>query len=201
MTPHKIIEAILFASESPMRPEQIADIFINQTEEENTFGITAESAQNILEELKTQLQEGNSIYQIRRINQGYQLYTKQSYYPWVRTALMMQNKKKLSRASMETLSIIAYRQPVTKTEIEFIRGVNCDYAVRKLLDKKLVEIVGRSDAVGRPLLYGSSPYFMEYFGLNNIKDLPKLEEISVDEGEYQAQFKVYLEEKEESNEE
>ncbi|HHG84861.1 MAG TPA: SMC-Scp complex subunit ScpB, partial [Bacteroidetes bacterium] len=86
---------------------------------------------------------------------------------------------------------IAYRQPITKSEIEFIRGVNCDYTVRSLLDKNLIDILGRSDAPGRPLLYGTSSYFMEYFGINEIKDLPKIEEIKVNEAEFQAQFKLF----------
>jgi len=138
MSPLKIIEAILFASESPMRPEQIAEVFQAQAEEGKQMQMTAERAGELLEELSAHLAGSESIHQVRKINQGYQLYTKEDFYPWVRTALMMQNKKKLSRASLETLAIIAYRQLVTKTEIEFIRGDNCDYAVRKLLDKKLV---------------------------------------------------------------
>ena len=80
--------------------------------------------------------------------------------------------------SMETLSIIAYRQPINKTEIENIRGVNCDYAVQKLLDKGLIEILGKSDAVGRPILYGTSPKFMEYFGISDLSDLPTPKDFS-----------------------
>jgi segregation and condensation protein B len=85
-------------------------------------------------------------------------------------------KKRLSRSALETLSIIAYKQPVTKSELERIRGVNCDYAIQKLLEKELVAIQGRSDGPGRPLLYGTSDKFMDYFGLKSLDDLPKPKE-------------------------
>nr|HAD51544.1 SMC-Scp complex subunit ScpB [Algoriphagus sp.] len=85
---------------------------------------------------------------------------------------------RLSTAQMETLSIIAYKQPVTKGEIEQIRGVNCDYSVQKLLEKELVEIKGKSDQIGRPLIYGTSPKFMEYFGINSIQELPQPKDFS-----------------------
>ena len=81
--------------------------------------------------------------------------------------------KRLSQAALETLSIVAYKQPVSKTELEQIRGVSCDYAIQKLLEKELVEIQGRSDAPGRPLVYGTSEKFMDYFGIKSLKDLPK----------------------------
>ncbi|MCL4106257.1 UNVERIFIED_CONTAM: hypothetical protein GTU68_061099 [Idotea baltica] len=149
---------------------------------------------SLLVSLAEKYQADGFVFELRQIDGGYQFYTKRDYYTYVRQAALEKNKRKLSRASMETLSIVAYRQPVTKTEIEFIRGVNCDYAVRKLLDGKLIEIRGRSEAAGRPLLYGTSPYFMEYFGLNDVKDLPKLDEISIDEATFQGQFKVYLQE-------
>jgi len=87
--------------------------------------------------------------------------------------LRQTTKKRLSRAAMETLSIIAYKQPVTKSEMEKIRGVSCDYAVQKLLEKELVDIKGRSDGPGKPLLYGTSEKFMDYFGLKNLGELPK----------------------------
>ncbi len=84
---------------------------------------------------------------------------------------------------METLSIIAYRQPITKPELEQIRGVNCDYAIRKLLDKELVEIRGKSDGVGRPMLYGTAPQFLEYFGINHLNELPTPKDFAEEEEE------------------
>ncbi len=97
--------------------------------------------------------------------------------------VQQKSNKKLSKAALETLSVIAYKQPITKVEIESIRGVNCDYAVRKLLEKELVTIKGRSKDVGRPLIYGTSDKFMQHFGLNSLKDLPKLKEFKQEENQ------------------
>ena len=98
--------------------------------------------------------------------------TKPAYQASIGIMLKQQSKKRLSTSALETLSIIAYKQPISKTEIENIRGVNCDYAVQKLLDKGLVEIRGKAETIGRPILYGTSPKFMEYFGINDLNELP-----------------------------
>jgi segregation and condensation protein B len=111
-------------------------------------------------------------FQLNKSAGGYQFLTKPSYQASIGIMLKQQSKKRLSTSAMETLSIIAYKQPISKTEIENIRGVNCDYAVQKLLDKGLVEIKGKADTVGRPMLYGTSPKFMEYFGINDLTELP-----------------------------
>ena len=103
---------------------------------------------------------------------GFQFLTKPAYQASISILLKQQSKRRLSNSAMETLAIIAYKQPVTKTEIEQIRGVNCDYAVNKLLEKELIEIKGKSDAIGRPMLYGTNLKFMDYFGINSLKDLP-----------------------------
>ena len=95
--------------------------------------------------------------------------------------MKQQHRKKLSTASLETLAIIAYKQPISKVDIEAIRGVNCDYAVQKLLEKELVSISGRAETVGKPLLYKTSEKFMSYFGLKNIQDLPKPKELELTE--------------------
>ena len=102
--------------------------------------------------------------------------TKAVYHDAVSEMLKISSQKKLTTSALETLSIIAYKQPVTKSEMESIRGVNCDYTVQKLLDKELVEIVGRKEGPGKPLLYGTSQKFMNYFGLKSIDDLPKLKD-------------------------
>ncbi len=188
----QIIEALIFASDTPVRPEQILELW--DAEAFSELELDAETLESIMKALEAKYQTPEHVFELRRISGGYQFFTKRDYYPFVRESLVEKNKRKLSRASLETLSIIAYRQPVTKTEVEFIRGVNCDYAVRKLLDHKLIQILGRSDAPGKPLIYGTSDYFMEYFGLNDVKDLPKLEEISIDEETFQGQFKIYLKE-------
>ncbi len=188
----QIIEALIFASDSPLRPDQILDLW--KAEAFNELEMTHFELKNILKKLTEKYSSEAYVFELQRINGGYQFYTKRIFYPYVRQAVLDKNNRKLSRASLETLSIIAYRQPVTKTELEFIRGVNCDYVVKKLLDGQLIEILGRSDAPGRPLIYGTSAYFMEYFGLNDVKDLPKLEEVSIDEETFQEQLKVYLKE-------
>lgn len=109
---------------------------------------------------------------------GYQFLTKPAYQASISILLKHQSKKRLTTSALETLSIIAYKQPVTKTEVEQIRGVNCDYAVQKLLDKGLVEIRGKSESIGRPLIYGTSPQFMDYFGINNLNELPTIKDFS-----------------------
>lgn len=194
----RVIEAILFAAETPLRPEQILDLF--RDGEFDGLKLDETLLEVILEGLTEKYKDPAFVFELRQIDGGYQLYTKQEFYPYLRHASLLKNQKRLSRASLETLSVIAYRQPISKTEVEFIRGVNCDYAIRKLLDKSLIEIRGRSDAAGRPLLYGTTSYFMEYFGINSIKDLPQLQEVTVDEAEYQAQFKVFLSEQDGSKE-
>ena len=110
------------------------------------------------------------------IAEGYQFLTKGAYHNTVGTLLKQKTRKRLSRAALETLAIVAYKQPVSKSEIEKIRGVNSDYALQKLLEKELVSIVGRSEGPGKPLLYGAGDKFMNYFGLKSIKDLPQPKE-------------------------
>lgn len=111
-------------------------------------------------------------FQLSKAGGGYQFLTKPAYQTSIAILLKQQSKKRLSTSAMETLAIIAYKQPISKTDIENIRGVNCDYAVQKLLDKGLVEIKGKAETIGRPMLYGTSPKFMEYFGINDLVDLP-----------------------------
>ena len=112
---------------------------------------------------------------------GYQFLTKPAYQASIGILLKQQSKKRLSNSALETLSIIAYKQPITKSEAEQIRGVNCDYAIQKLLEKELVEVKGKSDGVGRPLMYGTSPRFMDYFGINDLKELPTPKDFSTEE--------------------
>ena len=194
MNTDRIIESLIFISEAPVKPEQILELWENEAFEEHAM--SPEILEEALGRLMEKYKDEKFPFEMRIIDGGYQLFTKREYFPYLRHAVLLRNQKRLGRSALETLSIIAYRQPVTKAELEFIRGVGCDYAIHKLLDKKLIDIQGRSDAPGRPLLYGTSTYFMEYFGLKDLGDLPKLEEMKVDEVEYQAQFKVFLEDQE-----
>ncbi len=117
-------------------------------------------------------------FQVEHVGGGYQFLTKPAYQTSIGILLKQQSKKRLSNSALETLSIIAYKQPVTKSQIEQIRGVNCDYTTQKLLEKELIEILGKADSIGRPLLYGTSAKFMEYFGINDISDLPTPKDFS-----------------------
>lgn len=123
--------------------------------------------------LSTKYQSDEYSFQLEFLGGGYQFLTKPAYQTSIAILLKQQSHKRLSTAQMETLSIIAYKQPVTKGDIEQIRGVNSDYSVQKLLDKELVELKGKSEGLGRPMLYGTSGKFMEYFGINVLSDLPQ----------------------------
>ena len=107
--------------------------------------------------------------------------TKPEYQASIGIFLRQQSKKQLSASAMETLAIIAYKQPVTKSEVEQIRGVSCDYAIQKLLEKELVQIKGKSDGIGRPILYGTSRKFEEHFGIKSLKDLPTPKDFSAED--------------------
>ena len=122
-------------------------------------------------------------FEMLEIAGGYQFLTKGAYHGTIGNYIKQTTKKQLSRAAMETLSIVAYKQPVTKSEIEKIRGVSCDYSMQKLLEKELIDIAGRSDAPGRPLVYVTSKRFMDYFGISSVKDLPKLKDFKTTENE------------------
>lgn len=163
------IESLIFTAETPIGLEEIRDCL------EESFGLQfhQDELEKTLEEIKEKYKQEVYPFEIAEISGGYQFLTKGAYHHTVGIYLKQTTKKRLSRSALETLSIIAYKQPVTKGELEKIRGVNCDYAIQKLLEKELVSITGRSEGPGRPLLYGTSPKFMDYFGLRSLDDLPK----------------------------
>ena len=115
---------------------------------------------------------------IEPIAGGYQFLTKPAYQASIGLLLRQKSKKRLSTSALETLAILAYKQPVTKGELEAIRGVNCDYSIQKLLEKGIIEIKGKSDSIGRPMLYGTNQKFMEYFGINSLDELPELKDFT-----------------------
>ncbi len=143
--------------------------------------VSEEDIRQAIEELMAKYEKDEFSFQVYHIAKGYQFLTKPAYKASIGILLKQQSKKRLSTAALETLSIIAYKQPVTKAEIEQIRGVGCDYAVQKLLEKALIDIVGKDDTVGKPLLYGTSDQFMEYFGINSLDELPTLKDFAQDE--------------------
>lgn len=188
-----IVEAIIFTAEQPVKRQFLLEVLnedMRQQEDDRETDATEEALiedapviqlgeeelDQVLEQLVKKYQSDHYPFEVREIAEGFQFFTKRSYYSFIKKASLTKNQKRLSRAALETLSIIAYRQPITKAEMEFVRGVNCDYAVNKLLDKQLISIVGRAEAAGRPLLYATSPFFMQYFGIKDMNDLPKLKE-------------------------
>ncbi len=170
-----IVEAIIFASDQPVKKEEITEV-IQKMSGFDAFSVEDNQIDFILHTLSGKYQNDQFPFEIRKTGGGYQFFTKPDYYPFIKQAVLTKNQKKLSKASMEVLSVIAYKQPVTKTEVEHIRGVNSDYAVHKLLDKKLITVTGRSEAPGKPLLYATTNFFLQYLGLNKIEDMPKLKE-------------------------
>jgi segregation and condensation protein B len=162
------IEALIFCSPSPAK---LADLKSCLTEMFNA-DVPEEDILGALQRIEEKYSVEEFSFQLNKSAGGYQFLTKPAYQASIGIMLKQQSKKRLSTSAMETLSIIAYKQPISKTEVENIRGVNCDYAVQRLLDKGLIEIQGKADTVGRPILYGTSPKFMEYFGINELTELP-----------------------------
>ncbi len=171
------IEALVFISEQSMTLKEIKICL------EEQFATTLKKEELLLaiDQLKEKYQSDKFAIEIVEISNGYRFMTKGAYYNTVATYLKQSTKKKLSKSALETLSIIAYKQPVIKSELEQIRGVSCDYSIQKLLEKELIEIEGRSDGPGRPLIYATSTKFMDYFGLKSIEDLPKTKDIAIPE--------------------
>ena len=169
-------EAIIFAADRPVNQAEIA-----QTIQENNEDLAAESLDKLnaaLEAIVDKYSTDFYPFEVKRSGGGYQFLSKSSFHPLIAKLNGTKFRKRLSSAAMESMAIIAYRQPTTKSEIEYIRGVNSDYSVQKLLDLELIVILGRKeDSVGKPLLYGTSNTFMDYLGINSIDELPKLNEI------------------------
>ena len=175
LIPH--IESLIFASDKPLTSLEITDL-IN-----NAFGfmedkIGLDQIESSIEAIVEKYQSEFYPFEVRQSGGGWQFLTKKDYHKTVAQLNGEKFLKRLSTASLETLSIIAYKQPVTKAEIEAIRGVSSDYAIQKLLEKDLVVITGRNETMpGHPLVYATSKSFMDYFGLNSVEDLPKLKEV------------------------
>lgn len=168
------IEALVFCSPSPVKVGDLksclSEMFNAEVPEEDII--------NAIQMLEEKFQSEEYSFQLFKAGGGYQFLTKPAYQSSIGIMLKQQSKKRLSISAMETLSIIAYKQPISKPEVENIRGVNCDYAIQKLLDKGLIEIRGKAESIGRPMLYGTSPKFMEYFGINDINELPTPKDFS-----------------------
>ncbi len=166
-TVESAIEAVLFASDEPLSAERLANI----------VETPAKQIRQHIKNLNDKYQANNNAFRIEQIAGGYQMLTLSPYNHWLKKLLRARGDSKLSPAAMETLAIIAYKQPVIRADIEAIRGVAVNELVRSLMEKGLVKIVGRAEVLGRPMLYGTTKKFLEVFGLNALKDLPKNEEL------------------------
>ena len=175
---HRHIEALIFCAPTPLPKAEIIKCLSEMFEAE----IPGDHVDQAINGLSEKYQSEEFSFQLEHLGGGYQFLTKPAYQTSI-GILRHQSQNRLSTAQLETLSIIAYKQPVTKGDIEQIRGVNSDYSVQKLLEKELVDIKGKSDGLGRPLLYGTSDKFMEYFGINSLKDLPQPKDFSQPENQ------------------
>jgi segregation and condensation protein B len=164
----RIIEALLFASPEPLSLSRIKTILQH---------VEAKDINDALQSLKADYAQDSRSFQIVEIGGGYQLATKPEYYDFVARLVESSAKQRLSKAAMETLAVVVYKQPVVRSTIESIRGVNVDGVLRTLMERDLIRIVGRADGPGRPLLFGTTREFLLQFGLNKLSDLPGLREI------------------------
>jgi segregation and condensation protein B len=162
-----ILEALLFLSDEPLEPDRLKDVLDDLSPERIWY---------LFEELRKEYEERKGGLQIVRIAGGYQILTRTEFAPWVKRFNLARLSSKLSRAALETLAIIAYKQPITRTEMEGIRGVRLEGILKNLLDRRLIKILGRKDVPGRPLMYGTTKEFLRYFGLKDLSELPTLKE-------------------------
>lgn len=171
------VESLIFAADTPISADMIKTCLDRLMIHDFPMTEIVESIERIKGKFESELFS----FSVQEINGGFAFMSKPLFHPTIGALLKEKSNAKLTKVAMETLSIIAYKQPVTKTYIESIRGVNSDYTVQKLLEKDLVEIAGREDGPGKPLLYKTSPKFMDYFGLRSPKDLPLLKELTPEE--------------------
>ena len=162
--PKTIIEAILFASDEPVSEDRLADA----AGEDVTVGMVREAIQALRQEYEA----SGRAFTIEEIAGGFQLFTRPQFNKYLKKLLRARHEARFTQAALETLAIIAYKQPITRAEVEDIRGVACSDMIRTLMEKGLVRIAGRSEKLGRPLLYGTTKKFLQVFGLSSIKDLP-----------------------------
>ena len=177
------IEALIFCSEKPIKLVDLKNCLTEMFEAD----VPEKDISAALDQIHEKYAGETFPFEVVKTGGGYQFLTKPAYQSSIGILLKQRSKKRLSTSALETLSIIAYKQPVTKSEMEQIRGVNCDYSVQKLLEKELIEIKGKSDSLGRPLLYGTTDRFMDYFGINDLKDLPTPKDFATEENEIGVQ--------------
>ena len=167
LSAESVVEAVLFASDEPLTAERLANIAESRVKQ----------IRQHIKSLNEKYQANKNTFRIEQVAGGYQMMTLSPYNHWLKKLLRARSDSKLSPAALETLAIIAYKQPVIRADIEAIRGVTVGEIIRGLMYKGLVKIVGRAEVLGRPMLYGTTKKFLEIFGLNTLKDLPKVEEL------------------------
>lgn len=161
---HRVVQALLFSAEEPLTQAQV-ELCLEEPVQ----------LEEIIRDINKYFEQAGLPVWVQKVAKGYRLMTREEYEPWIRRLYQNQGKVKLSKSALETLSIIAYKQPITRGEIDAIRGVSS--YLKSLLEKNLIETKGRQEGPGRPLLYGTTSHFLEYFGLDSLQDLPKLKEI------------------------
>jgi len=180
-----ILESLLFSAQKPLSTKELRDVIINAATAEDADEaakpfkkIKDEDLTAALEELARDHDTAARSYRLACVAGAWQFVTQPEFSPWLRTLVGVKNRpSRLSQAALETLAIIAYRQPVTRAEVEQVRGVNIDGTMQTVLERGLVEQSGRAEVVGRPALYSTTPLFLEYFGLRGLEDLPAADEL------------------------
>ena len=173
LTMESVVEAVLFASDESLTAARLADI----------VGTSVKQLREHIKNLNEKYEANNNAFRVEQIAGGYQMLTLSDYNLWLKKLLRARSDSKLSPAALETVAIIAYKQPVIRADVEAIRGVQVGEIIRNLMYKGLVKIVGRAEVLGRPMLYGTTKKFLEIFGLNSLKDLPKIEELKKPDAE------------------
>lgn len=163
-----VIEAVLFAADEPISPQRLVDI---------AEAGSVKRIRQCVRDLNTKYKQGGFSFRIEKIAGGYQMMTLPAFNPWLSKLIKVRTDSKLSPAALETLAVIAYKQPIIRADVEAIRGVASGEVIRNLMYKGLVKIVGRAEILGRPMLYGTTKKFLDAFGLNSLKDLPKVDEL------------------------
>jgi segregation and condensation protein B len=177
-----ILESLLFAAQKPMNPRELREVLVGaveHSEEARPFKkVKEDDLTPLLEELERDHAQAGRTFRLACVAGSWQFVSLPEYAPWLR-ALVGEKARppRLSQPALETLAIVAYRQPLTRTEIEQIRGVSVDGVMQTLVERGLVEAVGRAEVVGRPMNYGTTPLFLEYFGLRNLEELPAADEL------------------------
>lgn len=197
-----VIEALIFSSDDSLSADEIISAI--KSIDGDDIEITKDEVESTVDLLNNRYSDYGHSFRILRIANGYLYATSEVFSKYVGYLSSERTKRRLSQAALETLSIIAYKQPITKPELESIRGVNSDYILTTLLEKNLIAIKGRAETVGRPLLYGTTDEFLKYFGLNNLSDLPKpreIDEIMQDEDFLEQKRKIMMTDLEEKLEE